>query len=816
MSDPMTNQPLLLSTDPKMICEPSPTQQTTKVIVCPSCGGVDHQRKSSKKCPNYVARTKKKCRTEEKTDADTAVDNNVSESVTEKKVPDKPKPDQPEPVTQIVTTVPEQVPIVATATTTNTTNTTEVEDVNFSKPKFILLEKNKEYTPVVDVSDPNFKSRETIFKLSDSKVEDDNVDPSSVVPLLMEKFFSLALIRHLTTCSNKYRLHQKNLYPDMNYWKLNTSKVFKLSEMYHFLALLYYFGIVRLPSKRDYWSTDDYMPSHKIAKDLDMSRDRFTFMWRFFHVGDLGDDDNEASQANDVDNEELIETGLDRVQVEKELTEETSNTEDEVEDEEQSNEEEATNKDVWYNKLTFIINHVREVSYSLVSVIGTFLSLDEMMIRFFGRSTETHRMKNKPIKEGYKFFVLTTRIGYILNFTPDGRLAATKNLQEYELDRSLGKIETMVLFVVSVIDRKKKEQLEYVKTIGVKTRVSCDHFFDQEQIMDKFCLAMDNYFTLPKVLLKLRELGIGVVGTARFRSKSWPPKVLREIDAAKAKFNEFYYTIDDFGTMVARWVDNGMVFCVSTIHRSGKMVLRKRKRPRVTANNKGHVSVIWGDKGSQEIFIPTLIDDYNHWMGGVDLSDQRISYYHPTNIRCRRTWIPIFLQLLSIIRNNSYLVYRQFLKKDACSHKEYTLKMIKWFMKKAHEKALEEKKLVAENNPSKSYGKSSNRTRVITIPERRKEPSPSEVLTYNFPSRFTKPKNLHSSTTTDASIGRGTCVVCAANWLKLKADYPDENLILHREVNRTVKHCSYCSYYSRGDKVSFLCKHHFEEFHEKK
>ena len=102
-----------------------------------------------------------------------------------------------------------------------------------------------------------------------------------------------------------------------------------------------------------------------------------------------------------------------------------------------------------------MIDHIRDVSKDLVFVLGTTLSLDEMMIRFFGRSSETHRMKNKPIKEGYKFFVLATKEGFILNFTPNGRTAATKGEQEYELDKKSGKIETMIMFLIKFIDELK-------------------------------------------------------------------------------------------------------------------------------------------------------------------------------------------------------------------------------------------------------------------------------------------------------------------------------------------------------------------------
>ena len=177
---------------------------------------------------------------------------------------------------------------------------------------------------------------------------------------------------------------------------------------------------------------------------------------------------------------------------------------------------------------------------------------------------------------------------------------------------------------------------------------------------------------LTKVIHPLRQAGIGIVGTARFRGKSWPPRELRALTKEKANFNDFFYTVDEFGTMCARWMDNGLVFCVSTLHKIGNEIKRKRKRPRVTQNNRNHVKEIWGDKGATDIKIPTLIDDYNHWMGGVDVADQQISYYHPSKLVCYRNWIPIFIQLLSIIRNNAYIVHCSNMEKDTLTHKEFS------------------------------------------------------------------------------------------------------------------------------------------------
>ena len=76
-----------------------------------------------------------------------------------------------------------------------------------------------------------------------------------------------------------------------------------------------------------------------------------------------------------------------------------------------------------------------------------------------------------------------------------------------------------------------------------------------------------------------------------------------------------------------------MVFCVSTIHKIGAVIKRMQKGPRTIKLNRTHVNKIWSTEGWANIFIPTLINEYTHLMGGVVLFDQSISYYHP-DLQC--------------------------------------------------------------------------------------------------------------------------------------------------------------------------------------
>eukprot|EP00957_Ditylum_brightwellii_P141884 10809171-Ditylum_brightwellii.AAC.1 len=81
-----------------------------------------------------------------------------------------------------------------------------------------------------------------------------------------------------------------------------------------------------------------------------------------------------------------------------------------------------------------------------------------MMIQFSGRSNKTHRIKNKPIGEGYKFFALSTSQVFLINFTPDGRSAAKSYRQEYATNKYKGKIESMIEFIMNVINKFRKTQ----------------------------------------------------------------------------------------------------------------------------------------------------------------------------------------------------------------------------------------------------------------------------------------------------------------------------------------------------------------------
>lgn len=56
-------------------------------------------------------------------------------------------------------------------------------------------------------------------------------------------------------------------------------------------------------------------------------------------------------------------------------------------------------------------------------------------------------------------------------------------------------------------------------------------------------------------------------------------------------------------------------------------------------------------------------------MLGIDKADQFIAYYRP-KIRCRRTWIPIMLHSLDILRANAYIIHEQLCRKEEESEED--------------------------------------------------------------------------------------------------------------------------------------------------
>lgn len=366
-------------------------------------------------------------------------------------------------------------------------------------------------------------------------------------------------------------IYNTNLYADEKGAGAGRSwNTFELSDFKIWLGIVIYSGVFKLPSIRDYWKSSDKYPSHKITDYMSLTK--FEQIKRFFHI----------SNPLEVISEDTL----------------------------------------WYHKIEPLASCILDscMKYYLPS---SNLSVDEMIIRFSGRSPHTVRMKNKPTPEGYKVFALCDA-GYTYNFMFTSRI-------------------------------KKKESVQNIPGIN-QTGCEVYHLIKELPTDKSFNIYMDNYFSSIGLFNFLREKKIGACGTVRTNSSKFP-KVLKT--DKKLEWDTLSgVVVDDVLSIL--WMDNGPVTMLSTIHEitgPENRIDKERRRPRVTSTNATKVRQVFGDAVKKILPIPKIIDDYNNYMGGVDVADQLRGYY-ATQLTARRTWVPMFFWLLDTVIVNCYLIYK--------------------------------------------------------------------------------------------------------------------------------------------------------------
>jgi len=79
-----------------------------------------------------------------------------------------------------------------------------------------------------------------------------------------------------------------------------------------------------------------------------------------------------------------------------------------------------------------------------------------------------------------------------------------------------------------------------------------------------------------------------------------------------------------------------------------------------------------------------MIDDYNQFMGGVDIADQLRSNY-PTHQRSLRTWLPLWFWALDTTITNAYVISTHFISPSTTTgtsaHKNFRLQLARSLIK---------------------------------------------------------------------------------------------------------------------------------------
>ena len=314
--------------------------------------------------------------------------------------------------------------------------------------------------------------------------------------------------------------------------------------------------------------------------------------------------------------------------------------------------------DGWTYKVDPLLEAVRQAS-SKYYTPQTNVSIDEVMICFCGRSWDTFKMPNKPIGEGYKAFCLAD-CGYLFDFRMVSQLQSTPGVEDID-------------------------NLSHTSSTVLSLAMSLPYQYQA------FVIYIDNYFNNVPLFLKLRKLGIGACGTARQNCSGFPKELKVEKTLTGKQKLDYHFitgmevdmTASNRGVLAVLWMDNApvtMLMTVHNIHSSKSHVITERKCPRGTSSNAAEVRQLFKQgEFVKPLSIPTCVDDYNQFMGGVDIADQYRSYY-TTQIVTQCNWLLIFFWILDTAFLNSFIIYQEFFNskaEDSClfSYKEFNIEV---------------------------------------------------------------------------------------------------------------------------------------------
>lgn len=319
-----------------------------------------------------------------------------------------------------------------------------------------------------------------------------------------------------------------------------------------FFGVLILTGYHELPSERAYWSLDEDLGVPLIANC--MSRNRFLEIKRNLHFVDDG----------------LIDGSTDKM-----------------------------------IKLRSLCDLIQRNS-SQWGVFHESLSVDESMIKYFGRHPSKQFIQGKPVRFGYRNWAATSSDGYC-----------------YAFDVYCGK---------STEPSNDTLGARVVKSLLAKMPV----------VPKEHIVYFDNFFTNHQLLLDLGRLGFRSTGTVREnRTKKCPLITVKNMK--KKPRAEYDYSFDTKNeiTMV-RWKDNNVVTMGTNF--DDIEPLGKVKRWCKIRKQKVDVNIL-------KMFV-----NYNKGMGGVDQMDQSISLYR-ISIKGKKWWWVIFTYLLDMAISNAWRLH---------------------------------------------------------------------------------------------------------------------------------------------------------------
>lgn len=242
-------------------------------------------------------------------------------------------------------------------------------------------------------------------------------------------------------------------------------------------------------------------------------------------------------------------------------------------------------------------------SLNQFGVMSQQLTIDERMVKYFGRNSLKMYMKGKPVRFGYKLWMLCTFDGYPLKIIPyQGRSEAKDIPLSHRVVTSL---------------------LDIVKNPAEHT------------------VYMDNFFSSHTLFVGLKEKGFFATGTVRAGRIAKCP--LLPISECSKKPRGFMTRAFDCKNCISvvQWNDTKPVTVISNFEQTLSTVYVSRR-------SKGQVC---------SVPIPESIKSYNKYKNGVDLFDGLMSAYD-ISIKGKKWYWTLFTNVVDTIIIASWKAYQ--------------------------------------------------------------------------------------------------------------------------------------------------------------
>ncbi|XP_055888603.1 piggyBac transposable element-derived protein 3-like isoform X1 [Biomphalaria glabrata] len=264
------------------------------------------------------------------------------------------------------------------------------------------------------------------------------------------------------------------------------------------------------------------------------------------------------------------------------------------------------------SKIRFLYEYIHKKCQKLYQPHQN-LSIDERMVQNKGRYGFRQYIRDKPTKWGMKIWVLADSLtGYT-----------------YDFEIYVGK------------DNSPSSRFGLAYDVVMRLSKSI--------INQGYVIFFDNFYTSYQLLKDLLLKGICACGTILKNRKGFP-NALKDVKTFEKNSNrgDMRWVRDD-EILTTQWRDNKTVSVMSNFMTANGYSFVKRR------------TKINGEYRELLVKQPSIIKEYNVYMGGVDKSDQLINKYNVLR-KTKKYWKTLFFHFIDIARVNSYILFQEWRK----------------------------------------------------------------------------------------------------------------------------------------------------------